>query len=182
MIVGFRSSFLMSWSMSFYCLFIVFLIVFLSFFQLFLFFTCHLNRSLAWPLRINFVIDTRCTAPFTHYYWLSRPTGFWLSKKEKESVISFGHKYEKFEHNKVVLKKSLKKYTNILLFPTKHLTGHAAHYAYHEVQQANVSTLACQMFGCPRKAGKKLAWSKLRKNFELARKNGKNARKWKKCT
>ncbi len=61
---------------------------------------------------------------------------------------------KKIEH-KSCAKKSLKKYTNILLFPTKHLTGHAAHYAHHGVQQANVSTFARQMFGCPRKAGKK---------------------------
>jgi hypothetical protein len=47
------------------------------------------------------------------------------------------------------------KHKLFLLLPTKHLTCHAAHYANHEVQLANVSTFACQMFGCPRKAGKK---------------------------
>ena len=89
----------------------------LSFYCLFNSFCLHSSSEQVSCLTItkNFVIDTRCTAPFTHYYWLSRPTGFWLSKKEKESVISFGHKYEKLKHNKVLCEK-LKKNTHKLFY------------------------------------------------------------------
>ena len=156
MIVGFRSSFLMSWSMSFYCLFIVFFIVFLSFFQLFLFFTCHLNRSLAWPLRKILLLTQGAWHLLRIVIWLSRPTGFWLSKRRNESVILIDIYTKNLSTTKCCTKKNGKFVHKLFYFYQPNVwPAMLPIMLNHEVQQANVSTFACQNVWLPTEGGQK---------------------------
>ena len=137
-----------------------------------------------WPLRKNFVIDTRCTAPFTHYYWLSRPTGFWLSKKEKESVILLDINMKKLSTTKCCVEKNLKIHINFYLSNQTSDLPCCPLCLTMKCSKLMSAHFACQNVWLPTEGGQK-AWSKLDKfevNWKL-RKNGKvHVNQMEKCT
>ena len=65
--------------------------------------------------------------------WLSRPTGFWLSKEKKQKChLKNRHKFEKFARTtKFFVRKNKESFLHDYFFILHHQTPvrHAAHYA-----------------------------------------------------